>query len=1052
MGLGRAASGRVGLWRIVAVAAALGVALAAAGPARAADTSWSMYSNYYTSYSIPFSTTPNFANGTTEMEVSAYVKIGSIQGTAIPFQIDTGSTGVALPAYDIPGYSGGSSQTFGYSSSGNVGHGQWVDASVVFNQGTAVNGQLPTSSVPVFVVASVTDSHGTVFDCRTKTTEAELNCFRMMGVAYGRPGGSDVPPITLTNNALLHLQGMDATGGAPPTVRAGYVITPTGIQAGLTSDNASSNYALIQLTPKVIGDKPNWETMPGQIYINGTQDTRNSTVLMDTGISYVWTSVGDAEHVVCHPRPADNYYCPPSGTDIRIALGAPGNPNQIGYAYVVDGTSNTELAPSFTRVNFENGEVNTGIHPYAGFYYFFDAVGGFVGLRRIEGMDTDTSFTPSLAITGTLALPDSFASNLPVYVSAASTLSAASTATFSGDVGGPGQLTISGLGSITLSGNVTLPAGIVVSSGGLALSALATADISVGSGGWLTAGGTLTGTVTNAGTFANLGTLVGLLTNSGSAENFGTIQGNVANTGTFYNDGVVTGSVSNHGVLGGNGTIRGDLEVDGRLSPGHSVGQINVQGDVLLTSSAVYVAELGGGGTADLFHADGEIVSNGSTIQLVPLADYNPVLGGTYVVITAGAGVTGSFLVSAPAFGSVSALYPFLAPGLSIGSGGVSIEMERSAVPFAALATTSNQAGAASAVGSLSSTSPVAAALASVSAFAAPAAFASLDGEIYASAQSVLQTQSAYLRNAVTGRLLQATAGVPAGAGPRAVEMPGIAGATLWGQAYAGWGSNDGNANASGYSSSVGGFIMGLDTALAGWRVGLAAGFGQSQFDLDSGLSSGSSDTYDLSLYAGRSFGALSLRFGAAYSWHDLSSQRTVALPSFVQSYGTGYDGRTAQLFGEVGYAFQVPGVAGAGIEPFAGLSYVALSTDGFTEAGGGAALTGASSNFDTLSTTLGVRGQVPLALMGGIPVMLNGTLGWQHAYGNLTPTTTLAFTSGSTPFTAYGAPLASDAVIAALGLSAQVSANLSLSIAYGGQLSSDVMENAVKGSFVWSF
>ncbi len=86
--------------------------------------------------------------------------------------------------------------------------------------------------------------------------------------------------------------------------------------------------------------------------------------------------------------------------------------------------------------------------------------------------------------------------------------------------------------------------------------------------------------------------------------------------------------------------------------------------------------------------------------------------------------------------------------------------------------------------------------LAIMSGAAVPGVFSTLSGEAYASAQSVLQTQSTYLRGAVIGRLQQASDAAAFG-GPRAVALDGT-GATLWGQAYGGWGStgSDGNASA----------------------------------------------------------------------------------------------------------------------------------------------------------------------------------------------------------------------------------------------------------------
>ena len=77
--------------------------------------------------------------------------------------------------------------------------------------------------------------------------------------------------------------------------------------------------------------------------------------------------------------------------------------------------------------------------------------------------------------------------------------------------------------------------------------------------------------------------------------------------------------------------------------------------------------------------------------------------------------------------------------------------------------------------------------------------------------------------------------------------------------------------------------------------------------DITSFLSSGSSDNYHLGLYGGTAWGDLALRTGAAYTWHALSTSRSVAVPGFSDRLKGSYDGATAQLFGELGQllAFQ---------------------------------------------------------------------------------------------------------------------------------------------------
>jgi len=146
------------------------------------------------------------------------------------------------------------------------------------------------------------------------------------------------------------------------------------------------------------------------------------------------------------------------------------------------------------------------------------------------------------------------------------------------------------------------------------------------------------------------------------------------------------------------------------------------------------------------------------------------------------------------------------------------------------------------------------------------------------------------------------------------------------------------------------------------WRAGVLAGYSHSSFDATERASAGGSDNYHLGIYGGTQWGALGFRTGAAYGWHRIETDRSVAFPGFADSLKGNYDAGTAQLFGELGYRVEM---AAASFEPFANLAYVSLHTAGFTEQGGAVALTSASSTTDATFTTLGLRASSGLTLAG---------------------------------------------------------------------------------------
>jgi outer membrane autotransporter protein len=176
--------------------------------------------------------------------------------------------------------------------------------------------------------------------------------------------------------------------------------------------------------------------------------------------------------------------------------------------------------------------------------------------------------------------------------------------------------------------------------------------------------------------------------------------------------------------------------------------------------------------------------------------------------------------------------------------------------------------------------------------------------------------------------------------------------------------------------------------------------------------------------------GTSGLRFGAAYSLHDIETARSVAFPGFAESLTADYDAETAQAFGELGYRIDT---AGASFEPFAGAAYVNLHTDGFTEEGGAAALTSSGTNTGVAFTTLGVRASTVVPL-GGREASLHGMLGWRHAFGDTTPLSRLAFAGGDS-FAIAGVPIGEDAAVIEAGLDLAITREASLGISYSGQI-----------------
>ncbi|GAB5468897.1 MAG: autotransporter domain-containing protein [Rhodospirillales bacterium] len=595
------------------------------------------------------------------------------------------------------------------------------------------------------------------------------------------------------------------------------------------------------------------------------------------------------------------------------------------------------------------------------------------------------------------------------------------------NIEGDGGLTKQGGGTLVLAGDNSYAGGTRIEAGTLAVSGGIEGAVTVAEGAFFYNGGRVTAIGDSA------------VVSAGRLVNDGSIASDLSNSGELHNSGVITGEVVNSGRLSGNGRIAGSLASSGTVAPGNSIGRIEVTGPVVFEAGSTYEVEIAADGRSDSLAAGGPVTLSGGHLA-VSLDNASSIGLQSFSILTSESGITGGFGSVTDPFGSA---FPFLDLEVSSGGGVVVLASVRSDVPFAAFAETPNQAAVAKALDSLPSEGALIDALVSLNEASAPGAYETLSGEVYGSAQTVLQTQSIYLRDAVGGRLRQVGTPMAETSGPETASLlPGLS-PTLWLQGYGSWGSTDATGDTAQLSRSIGGFVAGLDVAVnETLQVGLAAGFGRSDFDVDALSSSGSSDTYDLAVYAGAELGPVGLRGGAAYGWHRVSVDRSVVLADYSDALSSDYDARTVQVFGEVGYGIESEGLF---LEPFAGIAYVNLKTDGFTESGGEAALSGAGDTQGNAFSTLGLRAAAALPVGQG-RLVAEGSLAWQRSFGDVTPSADLAFAAGGAGFSVSGAPLARDSALVGATLGYLAADNVTVGLSYAGQLAGSARDNAVTG------
>ncbi len=299
--------------------------------------------------------------------------------------------------------------------------------------------------------------------------------------------------------------------------------------------------------------------------------------------------------------------------------------------------------------------------------------------------------------------------------------------------------------------------------------------------------------------------------------------------------------------------------------------------------------------------------------------------GSRYTILTAQGGVSGQFA-------GLTVNYAYLDPTLSYDPNKVYLTLARNTVSFPDAAYTTKPEGDGGGGRKSRCGNAVYNAVLQLSGAQAPAAFDALSGAAYASASSVMQQQSSYLREAVGTRVRQGLSG-QSGAGQETAKLAPGYDATVWTQAYGAWGQTAGDGNTASVDRTIGGFFTGIDAALSeAARFGIVGGYSRSTFNVNALSSSGDIDNYDLGLYGGAKFGALS--FSRPRPTRGTTSRSIARWRSPGSRVRTAdYKAGTTQVFGEAAWKVDLSKTVdaktfgAASLEPFANLAYVNLSS-----------------------------------------------------------------------------------------------------------------------------
>ena len=604
-------------------------------------------------------------------------------------------------------------------------------------------------------------------------------------------------------------------------------------------------------------------------------------------------------------------------------------------------------------------------------------------------------------------------------------------------------------GTLTTTSDGAIPGDIAITPAG-AGTAVWNWRVAPGSGGSSTFGGTITGdgvfnkqsarelelTGRSAGFMGTTNVTDGKLTVNTGASLMGTINvqngATIAGTGNFGDVKLLSGG---RFIVGG-GTASGttavtSLETDSgsamTIALSYSVGTSMLSASQITSSGALTIN--GGAIAVSLQGGDALAAGSQATIASFPSFSDLTVNGGGWT----------------PPPGNLLLKYEIEYPTTSLHPTEIVLKVEPGTV-FESCPFGENACAVVDQFGSMENTDPLKMQVLSAQDSEAVDILGQLSGDVYASVSGAMVNSSRYVRDATGGQTRAAMGGIATPndistvsnyAAEASVQTPFGAfeetnsGIDVWFTGYGSWSTIDGDGNAATIKDTAGGMFIGADAAVgANMRLGAMVGYGQSSYEIDARDASGSSNDFTLGLYGGGAWNGFVADFGAAYTWHDVSLERQLNFSTFADTLQGDYDAGTFQVYGGVGYTFDI--TDNFQVEPCADAAYIHQQSGDFTEAGGLSALSHLDSEMNTWFTTVGVRAAFDFKL-GQADSRITASAGWRHGFGDLNPAEQVRFTGGDF-FNVAGAPLAEDQAVLSAGWETQINEMISVGISYSAQ------------------
>jgi uncharacterized protein with beta-barrel porin domain len=277
---------------------------------------------------------------------------------------------------------------------------------------------------------------------------------------------------------------------------------------------------------------------------------------------------------------------------------------------------------------------------------------------------------------------------------------------------------------------------------------------------------------------------------------------------------------------------------------------------------------------------------------------------------------------------------------------------------------------------------------------------------------------------------------------------------SVWASGYGGSETVGGNAVVGSHdlTARIWGVASGADYKVSpDTLLGFALGGGGTNYSLANALGSGRTDMFNAGVYGRQNFGAAYVSGAFAYGWHDVTTNRTVALAG-VDMLQARFQAETFSGRFEGGYRFATPFM---GITPYAAAQVINVKLPSYAEvsqsAGGLFALNYASHSVTDTRTELGLRGDKSFAMPDGV-LTLRGRAAWAHDYDPNRAVTAIFQALPGASFVVNGARPDADSALVSASAERKWLNGFSIAGLFEGEFSGNVTSYAGKGVVKYSW